>query len=476
MFRTINVGNKTQEYIETPLVPDDVFAYKIVWNTGEKGGGILKVTALLSDGSVIYDTGTISQDGEAVYVLESSMYSVSGSMELRLSYVSGSSVLTDRILYFNVLEGAGEDNSYAETKYLALDSLLTKANSVLNGASSHFVNNENPHNVTKEQVGLSNVDNTSDMDKPLSYATENALDNNTPLNKVKANNVKKVLLPNLKGNKKIKMLHIGQIVASNISASTKISLSLSSKNLIDFMNINNWKQVTVASRCYTYLDITDVVKMKNGSYPILGLSFDFNNISSLPTYLTILAYSEENNSMENIWKTLSGSKYTFTVGDTAYNKNYVLDFSKVAEYIERGERIVIACHSGTYSVSGKMNMFYSWLSRFKYLQLEYLNSLEDTVSDYNLGNTSEKKDVTVTLSSIGYGGTFISEEELSNLYLDNSGTALLTINTDNSYAAPTDIYVEYYEDAALKYEKMEVDLKKIISTNTAAIIANGGIE
>ena len=62
------------------------------------------------------------------------------------------------------------------------------------------------------------------------------------------------------------------------------------------------------------------------------------------------------------------------------------------------------------------------------------------------------------------------------MHLDNSGTALLTINTSDSYAAPTDIYVEYYEDAALKYEKMEVDLKKIISTNTAAIIANGGIE
>lgn len=34
----------------------------------------------------------------------------------------------------------------------------------------------NPHNVTKEQIGLGNVDNTSDADKPISTATQNALD------------------------------------------------------------------------------------------------------------------------------------------------------------------------------------------------------------------------------------------------------------------------------------------------------------
>ena len=35
---------------------------------------------------------------------------------------------------------------------------------------SHIDNTINPHNVTKSQVGLSNVDNTSDLDKPISNA------------------------------------------------------------------------------------------------------------------------------------------------------------------------------------------------------------------------------------------------------------------------------------------------------------------
>ena len=42
--------------------------------------------------------------------------------------------------------------------------------------NKHVANTENPHNVTKAQVGLANVDNTSDMDKPISTATQEALD------------------------------------------------------------------------------------------------------------------------------------------------------------------------------------------------------------------------------------------------------------------------------------------------------------
>ena len=42
--------------------------------------------------------------------------------------------------------------------------------------SGHIANKNNPHEVTKSQVGLGNVDNTSDADKPISTATQTALD------------------------------------------------------------------------------------------------------------------------------------------------------------------------------------------------------------------------------------------------------------------------------------------------------------
>lgn len=40
---------------------------------------------------------------------------------------------------------------------------------------SHIGNTDNPHSVTKSQVGLGNVDNTSDADKPISTAMQTAL-------------------------------------------------------------------------------------------------------------------------------------------------------------------------------------------------------------------------------------------------------------------------------------------------------------
>lgn len=41
--------------------------------------------------------------------------------------------------------------------------------------AAHSENKANPHNVTKSQIGLANVDNTSDIDKPLSSAMAEAL-------------------------------------------------------------------------------------------------------------------------------------------------------------------------------------------------------------------------------------------------------------------------------------------------------------
>lgn len=47
---------------------------------------------------------------------------------------------------------------------------------ILEGAlDGHIENKSNPHEVTKSQVGLGNVDNTSDLDKPISTATQTVL-------------------------------------------------------------------------------------------------------------------------------------------------------------------------------------------------------------------------------------------------------------------------------------------------------------
>lgn len=53
-----------------------------------------------------------------------------------------------------------------------VDNAVGNAQSDLN---LHKNNESNPHNVTKTQVGLGNVDNTADLDKPVSNATQSAI-------------------------------------------------------------------------------------------------------------------------------------------------------------------------------------------------------------------------------------------------------------------------------------------------------------
>ena len=69
--------------------------------------------------------------------------------------------------------------STAQSKELArIEGLITAAQG---DTSGHAARTDNPHSVTKTQVGLGNVDNTSDADKPISTATQTALDKKADL-------------------------------------------------------------------------------------------------------------------------------------------------------------------------------------------------------------------------------------------------------------------------------------------------------
>lgn len=58
------------------------------------------------------------------------------------------------------------------------EELLETINSNSTTLASHTSDLNNPHEVTKNQIGLSNVDNTSDLDKPVSKAQKQALSDN----------------------------------------------------------------------------------------------------------------------------------------------------------------------------------------------------------------------------------------------------------------------------------------------------------
>lgn len=73
---------------------------------------------------------------------------------------------------FSGIVGSPYDNTNLSNALNGLQGQITTNKDTMD---SHIGNTSNPHNVTKAQVGLGNVDNTSDLAKPISTATQTAL-------------------------------------------------------------------------------------------------------------------------------------------------------------------------------------------------------------------------------------------------------------------------------------------------------------
>lgn len=126
---------------------------------------------------------------------------------------------------------AGLMSSSDKTK---LDGLKDQAgitsdiDAVQTNLETHINNKSNPHEVTKAQVGLSEVDNTSDANKPISTATQTAL--NGKFSATDGNALKQTIedMPNL-------VVTEGSVSHKN----NNISLSLRQQDLKDPVNIDS---------------------------------------------------------------------------------------------------------------------------------------------------------------------------------------------------------------------------------------------
>lgn len=126
---------------------------------------------------------------------------------------------------------AGLMSSSDKTK---LDGLKDQAgitsdiDAVQTNLETHINNKSNPHEVTKDQVGLGNVDNTSDANKPISNATQTAL--NGKFSATDGNALKQTIenMPNL-------IVTEGSVSHKN----NNISLSLRQQDLKDPVNADS---------------------------------------------------------------------------------------------------------------------------------------------------------------------------------------------------------------------------------------------
>ena len=104
--------------------------------------------------------------------LDSDVLCEAGTVEAKIVMYDTDSILSTIPFKIHVQKNPFDKSKIEKEKSSIMDWVISKIN-VLNG---HIKNSSNPHNVTKMQVGLESVDNTSDMDKPVSTAQQSALD------------------------------------------------------------------------------------------------------------------------------------------------------------------------------------------------------------------------------------------------------------------------------------------------------------
>jgi hypothetical protein len=153
---------------------------------------------------------------------------------------------------------------------------------------NHLSNISNPHNVTKSQVGLGNVDNTSDIDKPISTATQNVLD--LKLDKVSTAGVERAYIINADG-----------------SQGTKATSEL--KEVLEFANLAAFPATGESGKIYLALDTNKTYRWSGSAYVQIGGGTD---ATKLP-----LAGGTMSGAI-NTQNLLPATTATYTLGDATH--------------------------------------------------------------------------------------------------------------------------------------------------------------
>lgn len=131
-------------------------------------GNVLSVNG--QTGAVVLDTDNINEGSTNLYFT---------AARVRDAVLTGLSTATNAII------------SATDSVLSALGKIQAQITANLSTLTSHIADTSNPHSVTKSQVGLSNVDNTSDANKPISSATQTAL-NDKQATLVSGTNIKTI--------------------------------------------------------------------------------------------------------------------------------------------------------------------------------------------------------------------------------------------------------------------------------------------
>lgn len=177
----------------------------------------------------------ILADGNPILLTDNTPILLGDSESLRMASTANGlySQANDKTITINQASTSTAGVMSASDK-AKLDSLKTQTdvenliNGVQDNLNTHINNKSNPHEVNKAQVGLSEVDNTSDVNKPISNATQTAL--NGKFSATDGNALKQIIedMPNL-------IVTDGSVSHKN----NNISLSLRQQDLKDPVNTDS---------------------------------------------------------------------------------------------------------------------------------------------------------------------------------------------------------------------------------------------
>jgi len=192
LLQGINLNDNTINDAASPLQQADVGGSVFLGEDGKLRKGIPTGDTQHSVFVGYLETWGGNGNNASIYVKIQNGYEIDELHDVRISNKQDGEVLvydSTRSIWKNSnrlstaesdIDTLQSDVNTAESDITSLegrmDTAETDIDNVEQDLSTHEARQDNPHNVTKTQVGLSDVNNTSDLNKPISTATQTALD------------------------------------------------------------------------------------------------------------------------------------------------------------------------------------------------------------------------------------------------------------------------------------------------------------
>lgn len=207
--------------------------------------------------------------------------------------------ISTKLTAADILNSTGSTENKAISQKAATDAI----NTVNTDLTTHIANKENPHEVTAAQLGLGNVDNTSDKNKPVSDAVKTELDKK--LDKVTGGTeLDQAYIKNAAGEQTVvnisKTAAINTIVSRDNEGKIKIVAGAADDDAVNVKQLND----TVAAAEPYHINLTsytgtvtqdqyDKLKADINSYIIVNLGTRVEKFFRTQLYEDILCFDCE---------------------------------------------------------------------------------------------------------------------------------------------------------------------------------------